>query len=100
VSSEKRTKQFPEIPAIAEFIPGFEFIAWVGCFVPAGTSKAIVDTLNGMLHKVLSSPDVISNLVKLTSDPMFSTPEQFAAKLKSDYERYAHLIKISGARVE
>lgn len=100
VSSEKRTMQFPEIPAIAEFVPGYEFTAWVGCFVPAGTPKAIVDTLNVALGKVLSDPDVASKLIAQTLDPMYSTPEQFAAKLKMDYDKYAHVIKISGARIE
>lgn len=100
VSSEKRTTQFPEIPAIAEFVPGYEFTAWVGCFVPSGTPKAIVDTLNAALGKVLSDPDVASKLIAQTLDPMYSTPEQFAAKLKMDYDKYAHVIKISGARIE
>jgi tripartite-type tricarboxylate transporter receptor subunit TctC len=100
VSSEKRIKQFPEIPAIAEFVPGYEFTAWVGCFVPAGTPKAIVDKLNAALGKALSDPDVSSKLIAQTLDPMYSTPEQFAAKLKSDYDKYAHIIKISGARLE
>lgn len=100
VSSEKRTTQFPEIPAIAEFVPGYEFTAWVGCFVPAGTPKAIVDTLNVALGKVLSDPDITSKLIAQTLDPMHSTPEQFAARLKMDYDKYAHVINISGARIE
>lgn len=100
VSSEKRTTQFPEIPAIAEFVPGYEFTAWVGSFVPAGTPKAIVDALNAALGKVLSDPDVTSKLIAQTLDPMYTTPEQFAARLKLDYEKYAHVIKISGARIE
>lgn len=100
VSSEKRTTQFPEIPAITEFVPGYEFIAWVGCFVPAGTPKAIVETLNVALGKVLADPDVNSKLIAQTLDPMHATPEQFAARIKSDYDKYAQVIKISGARVE
>ncbi|MBI3044564.1 MAG: tripartite tricarboxylate transporter substrate binding protein [Betaproteobacteria bacterium] len=100
VSSEKRTTQFPEIPAIAEFVPGYEFTAWVGCFVPAGTPKAIVDALNAALGRVLSDPGVASKLIAQTLDPMYTTPEQFAARLKLDYEKYAHVIKISGARIE
>ena len=100
VSSEKRMTQYPEIPAIAEFVPGFEFIAWVGAFVPAGTPRPIVDALNAALGKVLSDPDITSKLVAQTLDPMHSTPEQFAERLKRDYEKYAHVIKISGARIE
>lgn len=100
VSSEKRMAQFPEIPAIAEFVPGYEFTAWVGCFVPAGTPKAIVDTLNQALGKVLSDPGVAAKLVSQTLDPMHVTPDEFAAKLKADYDKYAHVVKISGARID
>lgn len=100
VSSEKRTTQFPDVPAIAEFVPGYEFTAWVGCFVPAGTPKAIVDTLNAALAKALADPDVVSKLTVQTLDPMHMTPDQFAARLKSDYDKYAKVVKISGARVD
>lgn len=100
VSSEKRTTQFPDVPAIAEFVPGYEFTAWVGCFVPAGTPRAIVDTLNAALAKALADPDVASKLTMQTLDPMHMTPEQFGARLKSDYDKYAKVVKISGARVD
>lgn len=100
VSSDKRTTQFPDVPAIAEFVPGYEFTAWIGCFVPAGTPKAVVDTLNAALAKVLADPDVVSKLTVQTLDPMHMTPDQFAARLKSDYDKYAKVVKISGARVD
>ena len=100
VTSDKRTVQFPDVPAIAETIPGYEFTAWVGCFVPAGTPKAIVDTLNAALGKVLADRDVASKLTAQTLDPMHMTPEQFAQRLKSDYDKYAKVIKESGARID
>lgn len=98
VTSEKRTTQFPDVPAIAEFVPGYEFTAWVGCFVRVGTPKAIVDTLNALLGKVLAGPDVASILAVQGLDPMHMTPEQFAERLKSDYNKYAKVVKISGVR--
>ena len=100
VSSDKRTTQFPEVPAIAEFVPGYEFTAWVGSFVPAGTPKAIVDTLNAALGKALADKQVAAKLVAQTLDPMHMTPEEFAARIKSDYDKYAKVVKISGARVD
>lgn len=100
VSSEKRTAQFPDVPAIAEFVPGYEFTAWVGCFVPAGTPKAVVDTLNGMIAKALADPGVASKLSAQTLDPLHMTPDQFAQRLKSDYDKYAKVVKISGAKVD
>ncbi len=100
VTSDKRTVQFPEVPALAEAVPGYEFTAWVGAFVPAKTPKPIVDKLNAELRKALDHPDVAKNLSDQTLDPMHMTPEQFAERLKSDYEKYARVVKISGARID
>jgi len=100
VSSEKRTQAYPEVPAIAEFVPGYEFTAWVGAFVPAGTPKPIVDTLNGLIAKALADPGVAEKLSAQTLDPMYMSPEQFAERLKSDYDKYAKVVRISGAKVD
>ena len=100
VTSEKRTVQFPEIPAIAETVPGYEFTAWIATFVPKGTPRPIVDALNSALKKVLDDPDVASKLSAQTLDPMHMTPEQFAARLKSDYDKYEKVVRISGARID
>jgi tripartite-type tricarboxylate transporter receptor subunit TctC len=100
VSSEKRTTQFPDIPTIAETVTGFEFTSWFGTFVPAGTPRPIVDRLNAELKKAVADPDVAAKLSAQTLDPMHSTPEEFAALLKSDYERLRQVVKISGARID
>jgi tripartite-type tricarboxylate transporter receptor subunit TctC len=100
VTSDKRTTQFPDVPAIAETIPGYEFTAWVGAFVPARTPKAIVDKLNTELRKALDHPDVAKNLSNQTLDPMPMTPDEFARRLKSDYEKYERVIKLAGAKIE
>jgi tripartite-type tricarboxylate transporter receptor subunit TctC len=99
VTSDQRTTQFPDIPAIAETVPGYEFTAWVGCFAPAGTPKPIVDRLNAELRKALADPGVASKLSVQTLDPMPMTPEEFAARLKSDYDKYEKVIKLSGATI-
>lgn len=100
VSSDKRTAQFPDVPAIAEFVPGYEFTAWIGCFVPAGTPRAVVDALNAALGKALADSEVASKLSAQTLDPMHMTPEQFAQRIKSDYDKYANVVKISGAKID
>lgn len=100
VSSDQRVAQFPDVPAIAEFVPGYEFTAWVGLFVPARTPKSIVDSLNAAIAKALADPGVASKLTAQTLDPMHMTPEQFAARIKSDYDKYARVVKVSGARVD
>ena len=96
VTSAKRVDKFPDIPTIAESVPGFEFTAWVGSFVPAGTPKAIVDKLNAELKKAVNDPGTAKLLANRVLDPMYMTPEEFAARLKSDYERYGKLMKVIG----
>lgn len=100
VTSEKRVKQFPDVPTIGETVPGYEFTAWVGSFVPAGTPKPIVDKLNSDLKKVLADPGVAAKLDNLTADPLYTTPDEFARRLKSDYEKYKKLIDMTGATID
>jgi tripartite-type tricarboxylate transporter receptor subunit TctC len=100
VSSDKRTVQFPDVPAIAEFVPGYEFTAWIATFTPAGVPRPIIDRLNAELKKALDHPDVAKNLISQTLDPMHMTPEQFAARLKADYDKYEKVVKASGARID
>ncbi len=96
VTSAKRVSQFPDVPAIGEVIPGFEFTAWVGSFVPAGTPAPIVNRLNELLKQALADKEVSEKLVNATLEPMYMTPQQFAERLQSDYERYGKLMKEIG----
>lgn len=98
VSSEKRAKALPDIPAIAEYVPGYEFTAWIAAFVPAKTPRPIVDKLGAEIKKALEDPAVMKSLSAQTLDPMFMTPEQFDKRLKADYETNARLVKLTGAR--
>ena len=100
VTSDARTTQYPNVPAIAETVPGYEFTAWIGCFAPAGTPKAVIDKLNADLKKAMADADVSSKLSAQTLDPMHSTPEEFARRLKSDYDKYEKVVKLSGARID
>lgn len=100
VTADTRVTQFPDVPAIAETVPGYEFTAWVACFAPAGTSKAVVDKLNAELKIALSDPDVAKKLTAQTLDPMHTSPEQFAKRLKSDYDKYENVVRLSQARID
>ena len=101
VGAAERTVQFPDIPTVAEAgVPGYEFTAWIGSFVHSGTPRPIVEKLNAEIRKALEHPDVAKNLSSQTLDPMYMTLEQFAQRLRSDYEKYDRLVKISGARIE
>jgi tripartite-type tricarboxylate transporter receptor subunit TctC len=100
VSSPQRTTQFPQIPAIAETVKGYDFTSWFGAFVPAGTPRPIVDKLNAELKKAVADPDVAAKLSAQTLDPMHSSPEEFAKLIQSDYDRLRQVVKMSGARIE
>ena len=101
VTADSRIKQLPDVPTIAEAgVTGYELTAWVGAFVPAGTNRAIVDRLNAEIKKALDHPDVLARFNNLALDPMFMSPEQFAVRLKSDYDKYGKLIPLIGAKVD
>jgi tripartite-type tricarboxylate transporter receptor subunit TctC len=100
VSSDKRVTQFPDLPTIGETVKGYEFSSWMGSFAPAGTPKPIVDKLNAELKRAVADPDVASNLSSQSLDPMYMTPEEFAKQLKVDYDKFGHVVKLSGAQLD
>ncbi len=101
VSSANRSGALPNIRTIAESgVPGYEMNPWIAVFAPAGTPKDIVIRLNAEINKALKLPDVSQNLASQALDPWSSTPEEFDARLKVDYEKYAKLIKLTGAHVD
>ncbi len=100
VSSGTRTKQFPDIPSIAETVKGYDYSSWFGAFAPAGTPRPIVDRLNAEIRKAMADPAVAANLSAQTLDPMPMSPEEFAKFLRSDYDKVGEVVRISGARVE
>jgi tripartite-type tricarboxylate transporter receptor subunit TctC len=100
VTSAKRVKQYPDVPAIAESVPGYEFVAWIGAFVAAGTPRPVVDRLNAEFRKALEHPDTARILGAQTLDPMPMSPEQFTKLLQVDYEKYERVIKLSGAKLD
>jgi tripartite-type tricarboxylate transporter receptor subunit TctC len=100
VSSDKRTTQYPEVPAIAETVKGYEFTSWFGAFTPAGTPKPIIDKLSAEIKKAMADPEVASKLSAQVLDPMYMTPEEFTRHLKAEYDRMKDVIKLSGARIE
>lgn len=101
MTGEKRFELMPELPTIAEAgVPGFEVRNWYGVFVPAGTPREIVARLNAELAKVLQMADVKSKLLESGIEALYSTPEQFAAYIQSETQRWAKVVKASGARAE
>jgi tripartite-type tricarboxylate transporter receptor subunit TctC len=101
VGGAQPTKQLPGVPTVSQSgVPGYEMSPWIGMFVPAGTPRAIVDRLNAEMNRILASPDVVQKLEALALDPWTSTPDEFNARLKVDYEKYGKLIRLTGAKIE
>jgi tripartite-type tricarboxylate transporter receptor subunit TctC len=100
VGSDAPVAQLPNVPPIASFVPGYEFTAWVGSFLPAGASRATLEALNGALKKTLEDPDVAAKLTAQTLDPLHMTPDQFAQRIRADYDKYANVAKLAGVRAE
>lgn len=100
VTSAKRVKQYPDVPAISESVPGYEFVAWIGAFVASGTPRPIVDRLNAEFRKALEHPDTARILGAQTLDPIPTSPEQFAKLLQVDFDKYERVIRLSGAKLD
>ena len=100
VSSTTRTTQFPELPTIGETVKGYEFISWMGTFAPAGTPRPIIDRLNAELKKAVADPAVASNLNSQSLDPMYMTPDEFTKLLRAEYDKYEHVVKLTGVRID
>ena len=101
VSSAKPSQSLPGVPTIAQAgVPGYEMSPWIGVFAPAGTPRSIVDRLNAEIGKALAQPDLQSKLMSQALDPWPTTPDEMNRQLKSDYEKYGKLIKLTGAKVE
>jgi tripartite-type tricarboxylate transporter receptor subunit TctC len=101
ITAAERSEQIPDIPTMSEAgVPGYELTAWVGAFAPGATPKPIVEKLNVEMKKILEQPEVQKNLIAQTLDPMYMSVEEFAARMKSDYEKYDRLVKVTGAKVD
>ena len=98
--SPKRVAQFPDVPAVAETLPGYEVTNWFGMVVPAATPRDIVTRLHGEILKVLRLPDVRDSLMAQGTEPVGSSPEEFSAFMKSEAAKWARVIKEANIRAE
>jgi len=101
VASAKRSPQLPDVPTVSEAgVPGYEAITWFGLLAPAKTPKPIIARLNDVMVKVVHAPDLKSQLEIQGYDPVGSSPEEFAAFIRAESEKYAKVVKFSGAKVD
>jgi len=100
VAGLKRSAVMPDLPTIAETLPGFEVTTWNGLMAPAATPKEIVARLNAEVVKLLKAPATMKRMTELGLDTIASTPEQFADHLRRETDKWAKVVKASGARIE
>jgi len=93
VTSKTRSSQLPDVPAIAETLPGFENLGWFGFMVPAGTPKAVIEKINKDTARVLQSADVRKRLDDLGMAPAANTPAEFAKAIKEESARWEKIIR-------
>ncbi len=101
ITAAKRSEAFPQLPAIGEFYPGFEVTIWLGLFAPAGTPAPALARLREEVAKALAADDVRQKLDNAGGLQAFATsPAEFAALIKSDYDKYGKLVRGIGAKVD
>ena len=101
VTTAKRSALAPDLPTIAESgLPGFDISTWFGIFAPAGTPKPALDRLHAEFTKALAAPDVREKMTNLGAEPVGNAPEEFAAYIRAEAEKYARVIKASGAKAD
>jgi tripartite-type tricarboxylate transporter receptor subunit TctC len=102
VTTTTRVAAAPDIPTLAEGgLKGFELVAWQGVVAPAGTPRAIVDQLAGQIAMLLADPAIEGRLIAMALQPLAgSTPDSFAAYIKNEVDRWADIVRASGAKPE
>jgi tripartite-type tricarboxylate transporter receptor subunit TctC len=100
VTTDKRSAALPDVPAIAEIVPGYEASAWFGIAVPKGTPQDVIDKLNKAVNEVLKDPKMIERLAQLGGTPMPGTPADFGKVMADEVAKWKKVVEFSGATVE
>lgn len=100
VGSLKRSPLLPQVPAIAEIVPGFDGSIWWGVLAPAGAPGPIVNKLNGDINAILRDPEMAKRLTAEAAEPVITTPEAFGNLVVSNIEKWGRIAKQAGIRAE
>jgi tripartite-type tricarboxylate transporter receptor subunit TctC len=100
VTSGKRATGLPDIPAIAETVPGYEAIQWYGLLAPAGTPREVVNKVQAETARILVLPDVKARLAADGADAVGSRPDEFAAYIRSELAKWGKVVKTGGIKIE
>ena len=100
VSSTARSEIAPDVPTVAETIPGFDATSWHGVFAPAGTPKPIVDAMAAEMKRILELPDVREKLFEIGAIAAPMTPDEFVKFIDAERTKWAEVVKASGAKLD
>jgi tripartite-type tricarboxylate transporter receptor subunit TctC len=98
VTSTQRVAELPDVPTIADTIPGYESTTWVSMFAPAGTPRAIIDRLNTEIGRTVKDADTVSRLTAQTLYPAHRTPEEVTQRMRADHETIGKLFRQAGVQ--
>jgi tripartite-type tricarboxylate transporter receptor subunit TctC len=93
VTSKQRAPQLPDVPAIAESVPGFENLGWFGFMVPAGTSREVIDKIQRDTAKALGAADIKARFEQLGMSPVGNSPAEFARAIREESDRWAKIVR-------
>ncbi|MGE5525792.1 MAG: tripartite tricarboxylate transporter substrate binding protein [Rhodospirillaceae bacterium] len=96
VSGERRSPVLPDVPTVAETLPGFEATSWYGIFAPAGTPKPVIAKLNEEIARIMKSPEVTHSLTEDGAMPVADTPEAFERFFRADVAKWGKVIQQAG----
>ncbi len=100
VTSSKRVSTLPDVPTVAESVPGYEAMSWYAMLVPAKTPPTIINKLQAETVRALKSPDIVDVLAKAGADPLGNTPAEADAFLKTEIARWGRVIKQAKVKIE
>jgi tripartite-type tricarboxylate transporter receptor subunit TctC len=100
VATPQRMPSLPDVPTIAETLPGFDSAAWYAVVAPAGTPAAIVAKINADINEALRDPAILARLPEFSAEPIGGTPEQTAAYMREEVARWRNVINAAGVRLE
>jgi tripartite-type tricarboxylate transporter receptor subunit TctC len=100
VTTQVRSDALPNVPTIADTVPGYEASAWFGMGVPKGTPAEVIGTLNRAVNEALRDPKMIARLAEFGGSPLTGTPAEFGKLMADETAKWAKVVEFSGASVE